>query len=216
MTDFSTLKADLADWAAKTTLTAKIPSFIRIAEAMINRDVRVLEMESDVTLTITSANNYEEDLPTGFLGFKSLYNSSGSTPDMVYIPPDKFKRLKNSPSSTFQELRDGSTAYTIESNKLKIFVSTGATADVTIEAVYFQRLTALSDANPTNDLLTNHYDLYLYAALTSLWDYDDELEMEAKYTKKYDRVVASIGNTEIMRRRAPDPRQRRVPAQRVT
>jgi len=215
MTDYATLQSDIAAWSAKSGLTAIIPSFIRLAEARIGRKVRVLEMETDVTLSLTSANSYEEDLPAGFLGFKSLYNATASVPDMSYMPPDQFKRLKNSPSSAFAELRDGSTAYTIESNKIKIFESTGAAATVTIEAVYFKTFTALSDGDPTNDLLTNHYDLYLYGGLEALWDYIDEIEQELKYTKKFERTVNEIQNNEIMRRRAPDPRQRRVPAERV-
>jgi hypothetical protein len=134
---------------------------------------------------------------------------------MQYLPPDLFKRMANSPNSAFSELRDGSTAYTIESNKIKLAVGTGAVADVTIEAVYYKRLIALSDSNTTNDILTNHYDLYLYGSLEALWDYVDELEMEAKYTRKFDRVAEEITQNEIMKRRAPDPRQRRLPADRV-
>jgi len=215
VTTFSTLKSDIADWSARDDLTAAIPSFIRIGEAMINRDIRVIEMEEDATLVVTSANNYAVDLPDGFLGFRSLYNTESRNPRMVYVEPDRFHVVDNSPNDGFSELRSSETPYTIESNKVKVDASPGATASITLEAVYFKRLDALSDSNTTNDVLQAHYDLYLYGSLVALWDYVDELEMEAKYQRKFDRVVAAIDQTEKKRRKSAGPNIRRAPDMRV-
>lgn len=215
MTDYSTLQSDIADWSARDDLTASIPSFIRIAENMINREIRVMEMETAATLSVLSSNNYAADLPDGFLGFRSLYNTAARNPRMVYVEPDRFHVVDNSPNDAFSDLRSGETPYTIENNQIKIDAAPGATATVTLQASYFKRLTALSDSNTTNAVLQAHFDLYLYGSLIALWDFVDEIELEAKYTQKFDRVVAAIDQVEKKRRKAAGPNIRRSPDMRV-
>jgi hypothetical protein len=215
MTDYSTLQADIADWSVRDDLSASIPSFIRIAEAMINREIRVIEMETDIALSVTAANGYAEDLPAGFLGFRSLYNADARNPRMTYVEPDRFHVINNSPNDAFSSGNSAETPYTIESGKVKLDAAAGATDTITLNGVYFKRLDALSDSNTTNAVLQAHYDLYLYGSLIALWDFCDELEMEAKYTKKFDRVVASMDQSEKMRRKAAGPNIRRPPDMRV-
>lgn len=215
MTDYSTLQSDIAEWAVRDDLAAKTPSFIRLAEAKINRRVRVMEMETAATLELTSGNSYEVDLPSGFRGFRSLYNTAARNPRMVYIEPERFHINDNSPNDAFSELRSGETPYTIERNKLVIDAPAGATDTITIQSVYYKALGPLSDVNTTNAVLTAHYDVYLYAGLAELWDYADELEMEAKYTRKFDRIVEEIGENERGRRRSAGANIRRAPDRRV-
>lgn len=51
MTTYATLKSDIAGWLLRDDLTAAIPSFIRLAEAAIRRDVRIRQMLKVSTLT---------------------------------------------------------------------------------------------------------------------------------------------------------------------
>ena len=215
MTTYSQLKADIANYTARNDLTSPIVAAIRIAEAEIFRVVRILEQETDATLTFNSGNSFADDLPTGYLGFKSLYVAGSSNPRVSYVPPQTFHVLDNLPDDAFAEFSRSDYLYTIESNKVKIDVPSGATSEVTFNVVYHKRQTALSDSNTTNDILTDHYDLYLMGGLKEVWDYVDEQEMVDKYSRRFDKIVAQIMDHEADRRRPAGPLIRRAPLGRV-
>ena len=49
LNDYSSLQSSIADWLARADLTGAIPTFIQLAEARINRDVRTRQTQSLVT-----------------------------------------------------------------------------------------------------------------------------------------------------------------------
>lgn len=52
--DYSTLKQGIADWLARADLTSQIPTFIALAEARINRELRTRQMQTTVTGSLSS------------------------------------------------------------------------------------------------------------------------------------------------------------------
>src|SRR5687767_10486122 len=190
MTTFAVLKADIATWTARDDLTALIPSFVRIAEATIGRKVRVLEQETDTTLTLNTGNSFEADLPEGYLGFKHVFDTDARNPNATYVPPQVFHEINNTPNDALSTNSSGGFLYTIEANKLKGLGSTGGSAEITLSVCYIKRFTALAVDADTNWLLTYHYDAYLFAALREAWDYIDETEQVAKYQGRFDRVLS--------------------------
>ena len=213
MTDFTTLKADISAWTARDDLTsALLASFIRIGEASIARRVRVLEQETDDTLTLNSGNDFAADLPTGYLGFKHVFDRDASNPEAEYVPPQHFHELNNTPNDAFSFRQAGKLLYTIEANKLKGLLGAGSNEEVTLDVCYIKRFTALSDSNTTNWLLTYHYDIYLFAALREAWDYIDETEQVAKYSARLDKSITELDGQEGNKRRPAGPLVRRPPA----
>lgn len=212
---YSQLKSDLIEYSARSDVSGLTATFIRLAEPRIYRRLRILEMETDVTLTLTSAGNYAEDLPTGFQGFKSLYVSGAANPRMAYLPPNTFHLLDNTPRGAFSELSGGETPYTIESNKLKIDQAVGSTGDVVVKAVYWKRFLPLSDANPSNAALANHYDLFLAAGLEQLWRWIRNTEERVIAKTEVDRIIGEIEDEEVMRRMPAAPVTTRLPRYRV-
>jgi hypothetical protein len=215
MTNYAQLQADIAEWTARDDLGSKPQAFIRIAEASIGRKVRVLEQETDTTLTLNDGNDFAADLPTGYLGFKHVFDSASRNPTTVYIPPQAFHELRNTPRDAFTSPHGSGLHYTIEGNKLKGLASTGSAAEVTLDVCYIQRFAALSDANTTNWLLTYHYDIYLFAALREAWDYIDETEQVAKYQGRFDRAIGELDEQEVRKRIPAGPLVRRPPANAV-
>ena len=47
--------------------------------------------------------------------------------------------------------------------------------------VHYAKLTALSASNTTNDILTNHSNIYLYGSLAILFQWAEDDEQAAKY-----------------------------------
>jgi hypothetical protein len=208
--DYTSLQADIAAWMARTDLTTAIPSFVQLAEPEIGRRVRTLDMETDTTLTANSGNSYAPALPTGFLGLKHCFVSGASNPRTTYVTPQVFHELKNmTQSAFFVTLGDGSIVYTIESGKLKVFQSVGATDPITLDICYHKKFDALA-TTPTNTLLTNHYDIYLWASLMQAWDYIDDEKNVAKYERKLDRAIGQLDDSEAARRRGAGPLVRRA------
>lgn len=210
MTTYAILQADLLSWSVRDDLATQAPSFIRIAEAEIGRVVKTLEMETDTTLSLTSPT-YEAALPAGFLGLKHIYVSGSSSPKATYCPPDLFQELKATPTDLLNNSRR-EFIYTIESGKIKGRADTGATNPIGLNLTYFKRLDALGVSVATTTLLTDHYDIYLYAALVALWSFVGSMPDEVKYQTKFDRAVAQLGSLELARRRGSGPLQVRTPA----
>lgn len=193
MTDYLTLQSDIAAWTARDDLAVPSAGFIRMAEAEINRRVKVLEQETDAALVANSGNSFSPSLPAGFLGFRRIHNS-GPNALTVYTTPTVFHGLATAPADAFAAvLGDASMVYTIESNKLKVFAGAGGDP-ITLYVTYWQRFPALTSSAPndTNWLLTNHYDIYLYAALAAAWDFIDETEMVARYSARLDKAIGQL------------------------
>jgi hypothetical protein len=200
---YSQLKSDIEEFAARGDVGTKTEMFIRLAEAEIYRRVRVLEMETDVTLTFAS-DAYEDDLPEGFMGFKRLTLPDSPEGKTKYIGPDLFHSLRGMAQSEFARvLGEARLMWTMESNKVKVNTPRGSPEPIELTGVYFKRFEPLSDLNATNALLTAHPDLFLYASLIQLWDWADELEPVAKYTARMDKAIIQIDALELQRRRAP-------------
>ena len=71
ITNYSGLKASIANWLNRTDLTSEIPDFIELAENRIFHDVRVPTNEKTVLLTLSS-DGYAT-IPSDFLEVKDVF-----------------------------------------------------------------------------------------------------------------------------------------------
>ena len=69
---FTNLTAAIADWADRTDLTARIPDFVKLAEARIGRDLRIRALELRSQMSTVSGQNYYT-LPPVFLQLSRFY-----------------------------------------------------------------------------------------------------------------------------------------------
>jgi hypothetical protein len=79
--DYSTLQQGIADWLARADLTTQIPTFIALAEARINRELRTRQMQTTTTGALSSN---ELTLPDDFRGVQSFRLSYGGTYNEVF------------------------------------------------------------------------------------------------------------------------------------
>lgn len=161
----ATLVTAATEWLARdqdATLVARIPDFITLFEAKVNRTLFVPQMEIRATALVDTASSEPEfiSLPTGFQTMRRIRLSS-----VTGKPPLKFLS-----GSQIDEMRYGRdnvtgqpTGYTIFGNEIELF-PTPILAH-TIEMVYRSNISALTASNTTNWLLTLAPDLYLYGVL---------------------------------------------------
>jgi len=147
--NYTTLQSNVADFLHRTDLTAKIPTFIELAEAYLFRELHIKELQISVDGTTTSGY---ATLPTDFdtvARVSVTYNGAARSLDYV--------ALANAPIAN----SSAPAYYSLESGKLRIW---GASDGQTYTLYYIPKFQNLSEAAPTNWLIENAPELYLDAA----------------------------------------------------
>jgi hypothetical protein len=156
ISNYTELKTAVANWLDRDDLTDRIPEFIALAEARFNRVLRIRAMESKQTAS-TVAGQQNLALPPRFVQMRNVQINTSPVTAMQYVTPEMFDRLYGGSSSGTPKF------YTVIANELQL----GPTPDSvqTIEMLFYETFQALSVSNPTNWVITNAPDVYLYGAL---------------------------------------------------
>lgn len=183
---YDELKATVADWLNRGDLAAVIPSFISLAEARFNRDLRVRQMIKRATAETDSGENYVT-LPGDWLQARNIQIYEGSIPIaleyMTLEQADDYKRQRGSVS--------GSARYfNVTGNQLEIVPE--PPAGTSIEMAYYEKIPALSESSQSNWLLSTWPDMYLYGTLAHTAPYLKDDERIAVWAALYDRGLEEI------------------------
>ncbi len=155
ITNYTELKAALPNWMTRGDMASQAADCIALGEAGLNRELPAVEI--DVTLT-------------GIVDSRALDISAQNcvAPIALFVAQSGLDEVELTP------LADGTFPYRISSAYPRAWAMDGINInlDCPVDQAYpfrfrFQQKFALSDAAPTNWLLTNHPDLYL--AATVVW-----------------------------------------------
>lgn len=154
ITNYATLQSAIADYLNRQDLAAQIPLFIQFAEADLNTRLRCREQ-------IVRADAISDDefvqLPPDWLEAINLQIVSGTSP-LRFVTLDEADIIKH--AQRYQRVM----SYSLMNGAIELVPA--PTDNVEIEMVYYGKVPALSNASPTNWLLTKSPDVYLYGALT--------------------------------------------------
>lgn len=178
---YSELQAAIADLLNRSDLTAQIPNWISLCEAALNRDLDCPQMQVTTTITITGETY---PLPADFGGVKSLRINSGAGSPVEYVTPDILDDLAIMTGTP--------TAYTISGDFFYFNPVPGSATAARLR--YRQLVPALSDANPTNWVLTRHSDVYLYGAAMHSAPYLQADDRLSTWAALYRALVSDINN----------------------
>ena len=180
------LHTAIANWLNRSDLTARIPEFISLAEAQLNRLLRTREML--VRSTASTSSQYVS-LPDDFLEMSNIELTSTSPPKrLVYITSDR--------SDDYREQNNNTTGtpnyYTIEGIVIQLVPTPSAT--VTLQLNYFQDIPALSGLADTanNWLLESHPDVYLFATLMQASPYLMDPQAGQQWDSLYARSMQEL------------------------
>ena len=182
--NYSQLKSNIADFLNRSDLTAVIPTFIDLAEAQMERPLRVRQMIGRSTAPIDTQYSA---LPSDFLEAKTLkLTSANPIQPLDFLTPEQMDDRDQIQSSA-----PGMPKYfTIIGNQIRVSPSPDAT--YTAELVYFAKLAKLSDSNTSNWLLASSPDAYLYGALMQAAPYLKDDERVAVWGTLYNTAIESI------------------------
>ncbi len=181
--NYTQLQTAVANWLDRDDLTDRIPEFIALAEARMNRVLRLRMMESKYTAsTVASQRNY--NLPTGYVQMRNFQiNTSPITP-LQYVSPEIYDRLWGGSTGGTPQF------YTIITNEIQLGPVPGSV--LTLEMLFYKKITALSGTNTTEQMLTDNPDIYLYGALLEAEPFIMNDERVALWAKGFEQAVINL------------------------
>lgn len=151
---YAQLVIAIGSFLNRQDLDAVIPTFVQLAEARMNRVIRTRSMEYRVSAVIDTQFS---TLPVDFLEMRNIQINDNPVIALEYVTPQQADKLRAS------GIEGKPRYFSVVANRLEL-IPAPATGTV-VEMVYYQSLQALNDASPSNWLLTNHPDIYLYGSL---------------------------------------------------
>ena len=160
LSTYTELKDAIADWLDRSDLTSRIPDFIALAEARINRELRIRPMEVR-SVAYTSSGQKYFNLPGGYLQMRNIQLNTNPTTPLEYITPEMLDRLYG--SNTTGKPR----AYTLIGDEIQLSPIPDAAYE--IEMAFYENITSLGDGTSGtvtyNWLTQNAPDVLLYGSL---------------------------------------------------
>ena len=191
ITTYAELKTALADWSHRADLTSKMGDFITLAESRFNDALKTKAMNAIEDLTAVVGSRFIS-FPTGMKKLNSLSLVVGTD----WMP------LEQVSARALDELivdSNGKPLYYAVTNKIE-FDCQSDTA-YTVKARVFTD-NGLSDSVTTNDLLAEYPNIYLFGALTELYDFVGDDQQSGKYNARLNEAV-KLANLNAHRSRAP-------------
>lgn len=185
---YTGLQATIAGFLHRTDMTAIIPDLIILGEARIARDLRLRRQVIRTTL-YTVAGNQNITLPADFLEAENIsVIAGGFDNNLEYVNIERLNVKYPNGSGNSQP-----RVYTFEANSLLL----GPTPDAiyNVDFFYYSRWVALA-TTPANWLLTNHPNIYLFAALAEAGDYTKDNDSASKWEGKYHHGIKTLQDSD--------------------
>jgi len=198
ITTYAELKSAIADFLNRDDLTSTIPTFISLGEAQIARDVRHWKQEKRVT---TSVDERYENLPNDWIELKLITLSTGAMLETVAPSNMADMRARSDTPGVPKYVR-------MTADQLEFYPTPSAATDISM--LYYARTPALSDASPTNWLLSDAPDVLLYASLIHSAPYLAEDARVQIWGSLYQSGVEKL-NIENQRGRVTGPMRMGIP-----
>ncbi len=180
---YTELKTAVANWLDRDDLTDRIPEFIALAEARMNRVLRLRMMEAKYTAsTVGAQRNYA--LPTGYLQMRNFQLNTSPITTLSYVSPEIFDRLWGGSTGGTPQF------YTILANEIQLGPIPASVQ--TMEMLFYKKITALSGTNLTEQMLTDNPDIYLYGALLEAEPFIMNDERVSLWALGFEKAVASL------------------------
>ena len=156
ITTYAELKTNIADFLNRDDLTPVSSTFVSLAEADLNRQIRHWRQEKRSTASIDTQYSA---IPADMLEVIRFYITSGDTRPLELISQAemldrKFRNLNTSGQPAY---------YAVTAGELEVYPVPDGT--YTSELYYFGKTPALSDSNTSNWILEHYPDAYLYGSL---------------------------------------------------
>jgi hypothetical protein len=150
------LIATVQDWLDRDDIADRIPTFIQLAEAQFNLDLRCPEMENTVTFSASAEDNPIPPAASDYIAMRAIYIEGSPDRPLRAMAPSALKREFDGATGT-------PVAYCLVSGGIRLAPPPSSPVLLTMD--YFARIEALSVTAPSNWMLEKHPGAYLYGTL---------------------------------------------------
>lgn len=189
ISNYSELKAAIANWLDRDDLTDRIPEFIALAETRMGRELRKAVVVAPLTI---NSGEQQTQLPSDCAELRSVRHNGAYTSHLKITTPWGLDPFRDTGTGT-------PVAAAVVNNSLLLNVEPDG--DYPTEIIYFASITPLSDDEPVNTELVQARDLYLFGALCEaepFLEHDERITLwEAKYQAALTAVNASRESAEL-------------------
>lgn len=181
ISNYSELQSAVADWLHRADLTSIIPDLIRVAELRIFREIRCRDMESALSIALSSG---VAAVPADYLEIKSAYIDTSPVRQLMRSTVEQIYEKYPTRSA------EGIPQLIARENDSFIF-GPYPDGDYTLKGVYYAKPTSIQSL--ANDLFVNNPDLYLFAALCEAAPYIENDPRIPVWEAKYANIKAQLG-----------------------
>jgi hypothetical protein len=184
ITTYAELKTELADWLHRDDLTAKIPTFIALAESRINKTYLPRSQEQEDELTTVVGNRYVA-LPAGVINPMGLWLKA-------WLPRHKLHQCLPEELPVKTNASGYPEYWAIDGTNIAFDM---LPSDAWAFDFRYTKTFALSDTTTTNYILTNSPELYLFGALVEGFSYaqDDRAQL---FEQRFQAALENASNNE--------------------
>lgn len=194
--NFDNLVKEVIDYSHRNDLGNKIDMFIQLSEnAMYSNGIQPLKVRSMETVSTAATAGQYVELPPDFESARSVRLVLGdSSGELRFQAPEQLFKNPATGKPLF---------YTIVGNEIQF----GRVPDsaYTLEIQYFRKAAPLTTENQTNEILTNHPQIYLFGALAMLFSFAQDTEQEASYAQKFIGAIKGANQADKKGRYGPAP-----------
>ena len=167
---YDELKTAVANWLDRDDLTDRIPEFIALAEARMNRALRVSMMVNvdETTLggaTALVSGTRDYSLPSGYLQMIDFHLRTSPIVTLSYITPENMNRMwagsQSGKPQSYTLFPDNASGTPVK----KVRLGPAPDSNYDYSVMFYKKIDALSASNTTEPMLTDNPDVYLYGAL---------------------------------------------------
>jgi hypothetical protein len=167
---------DLKEWIADEVdrdlaeIGDRLSKCIRMAEADFNRRLRARQMEQT---SIGTASTEDTDLPSDYLAMRAIYEEGSPDRPLKAISPTAIRQSYDGTAGT-------PVAYALVAGGIRLAPPPSSPVQMTMD--YWAQIEPLTLYSPSNWLLEEHPDLYVYGALFHYyrWAANREGALDAK------------------------------------
>lgn len=190
--DFATLKSSVESALGRTD----IPDYIyTLMTSDINRDIRIMEMETETTLSVSAEATA---LPVDLLQVVSMYVDTTPRSPMLPITQQSQAVRHDSSGQPYY--------YAITNGEMQVMPVPDGTYSVVMR--YIASVAAFSNDLDTNDIIALHPGLFLYSACHHAAVWKQDAELAGGYGSAYQNLVKMVEDANKKKRNAGPMTQR--------
>lgn len=184
LSNYTTLKAAVADWLNRGDLTSQIPDFIALAEAEMQRQLRRAK-----TLDTLAISASPTALPAACDELTSLRLTTAEAHRDLPIAIVTLEQLAEVRARTGGVTGRPTHATVIDA---ELHFAPAPDQTYTAQIAYYEAIAPLSDAASTNRILTEAPDAYLYGALAHAEPYLQHDERVPVWRSRFEAAVLQL------------------------